>query len=647
MEVPASLNPSSFRPERNLLFRTRGDGTFQEVARESGVDGREGRSLGVSWADFDGDGLLDLYVANDVSDNALYRNLGDGTFRDVSHAALVSDYRGAMGLAVGDWDGDEDPDIFVTHWIAQENALFSSMRSRLEELGRPASSQLQFMDEADRHGLGQIALDYIGWGTSFFDYDNDGKLDLLVVNGSTFQEPEEPERLVAMPDKLFWNRGAEDGFFDVSSASGEHFARTLVGRGAAFGDYDNDGDVDVFIVNNGGPGVLLRNDGGNRNAWLKVRLSPQDGGTDPVGARLRLVAGGQVQSRYAGAQGSYLSQNSSVEHFGLGGLAGVDEPVDTLEVFWPGGRREAFTGIAPNQTIDLVEGEGIVRAEAGPLPGQAALAGAVPGALRASGAPRVEGGTASADRETVLRFWELYRSATRHRIEGRTGAAAADYEAALELDPEHENTLYWLGNMRFDLGDQPGAALAWERLLTINPRDARVHRQVGVIHTCVGGQLFDPQRAAAEFGRALEINQEETGSLLWLGQVALLRGRMAEAEEYLSTVLRSNPQSSEAHFLVGYIAWKSGRPEQAMASFATAVDMVRPYEGEESGLSEGDTESGRAMVADATHCETPASGAGQLLGLADSDPSEEVVAREMETRYRALDALLDRARSGG
>jgi tetratricopeptide (TPR) repeat protein len=321
--------------------------------------------------------------------------------------------------------------------------------------------------------------------------------------------------------------------------------------------------------------------------------------------------------------------------------------VDTLEVFWPGGRREAFTGIAPNQTIDLVEGEGIVRAEAGPLPGQAALAGAVPGALRASGAPRVEGGTASADRETVLRFWELYRSATRHRIEGRTGAAAADYEAALELDPEHENTLYWLGNMRFDLGDQPGAALAWERLLTINPRDARVHRQVGVIHTCVGGQLFDPQRAAAEFGRALEINQEETGSLLWLGQVALLRGRMAEAEEYLSTVLRSNPQSSEAHFLVGYIAWKSGRPEQAMASFATAVDMVRPYEGEESGLSEGDTESGRAMVADATHCETPASGAGQLLGLADSDPSEEVVAREMETRYRALDALLERARSGG
>ncbi len=351
VEQPAGINPSSFEPESNLLFRNQGNGTFTEVAVRAGVANPTGRSLGAVWADFDDDGWPDLYVANDVSDNVMFRNLGDGTFADVSHAARVADYRGAMGLAVGDWDGDQDLDLFVTHWIAQENALYSNLRAELEARGAYLRQPIQFTDEADRYGLGQIALDFVGWGTSFVDYDNDGRPDLFVVNGSTLEEKRDRRLLVPMRSLLFWNRGAGDGFYDVSPVSGAYFKETHVGRGAAFGDYDNDGDVDVFIVNNGGPGLLLRNDGGNRQRWLGVALEGTKSNRFGVGARVRLVAGGTVQVREVGAQTSYLSQNSLIEHFGLGAANGVD----TLEIRWPSGTRQIVSAPAPSRVLHVVE----------------------------------------------------------------------------------------------------------------------------------------------------------------------------------------------------------------------------------------------------------------------------------------------------
>ena len=352
VEAPPSLNPSAFAPERNLLYRNNGDGTFTEMAYQAGVANPRGRSLAAAWVDLDDDGWPDLYVANDVSDNALFRNLGNGLFEEVSLAARVADYRGAMGIAVGDWDGDADVDLFITHWIAQENALYNNMRTQRLELDLPRSRTLQFMDEADRYGLGQIALDYVGWGTSFFDYDNDGSLDLFVVNGSTLQEDDDPRLLVGMRDQLFWNRNAEEGFYDVSAVSGQYFATESVGRGAAFGDYDNDGDTDVFVVNNGGRAVLLRNDGGNTNRWLKIRLEGRQSNRSAIGAKLRLVAGPTVQIREVGSQSSYLSQNSLIAHFGLGSRA----QADTLEIVWPSGLREILTNVAADQTLHLVEG---------------------------------------------------------------------------------------------------------------------------------------------------------------------------------------------------------------------------------------------------------------------------------------------------
>src|SRR5574340_938135 len=322
LEVPFTLNPASYEPERNLLFRNNGNGTFTEVAHELGVDNPDGRSLSAIWHDFDGDGWPDLYVANDISENKLYLNLHNGRFKDVSNQAWVNEYRGSMGLAVGDWDRDGDLDIFITHWIAQQYALFSNLRFNRGITAAPG--RLRFQDVADMEGLGQITLGDIGWGTSFFDYDNDGQLDLFTANGSTFEDEKDPSRLKPMKNFLFWQKNPDDGFFEVCGVSGAVFQEEHVGRGAAFADYLNNGHVGIFVVNHQDRPLLLRNDGGSKNSWIKVRLHCSKSNRSGFGAKVEIEAQGEKQFQEIGSQPSYLSQNSLDAHFGLGRATEVD-----------------------------------------------------------------------------------------------------------------------------------------------------------------------------------------------------------------------------------------------------------------------------------------------------------------------------------
>lgn len=329
--VPFTLNPSSYAPERNLLFHNNGNGTFTEVARKAGVDNPAGRSLSAAWADFDGDGWPDLYVANDISESKLFLNQRNGKFKDVSHQAWVDEYRGSMGLAVGDWDRDGDLDIFITHWIAQQFALFSNL---LFTRGAGiAPGRLRFQDVSDMVGVGQLTLSYIGWGTSFFDYDNDGQLDLFTISGSTFQDEKDPKHLVPMKNLLFWQKSPEEGFYEVGALSGSVFQELHVGRGAAFADYDNDGAEDIFVNNHNDRPLLLRNDGGNKNHWLKVRLHCTKSNRSGFGARVEIETGGKKQFQEIGSQSSYLSENALEAHFGLGQAGEVDR----LTVRFPNG----------------------------------------------------------------------------------------------------------------------------------------------------------------------------------------------------------------------------------------------------------------------------------------------------------------------
>jgi Tfp pilus assembly protein PilF len=596
---PASLNPSAFAPERNLLFHNTGNGTFREVARQAGVADTTGRGLSAVWVDFDQDGWPDLYVANDLSDNALFHNRGDGRFAAVSHAAHVADYRGSMGIAIGDWNGDGDQDMVLTHWLAQENALYDNLHAQLTaQAAKTQALPLAFIDEADRYGLGQQSLDYIGWGTSFIDYDNDGRLDLFVVNGSTLQRTDDPTRLDPMTSLLFWDRDDRTGFYDVSSVSGDYFRHPYVGRGAAFADYDNDGDMDAFIVNNGGPGILLRNDGGNRNHWLEVELVGTKSNRRGIGATVRLVAGGATQTRQVGDQASYLSQNSAIEDFGLGTLT----EADTLAVTWPSGVHDVRTGVAANQRLVVTEG-------------------------KAAGSE-----AAATPEERTRRFWALYRTATDQRTAGETEAAAATYAEALALNPDHEDVLYYLGSMRLALGDHRGAAQAWRHLIAVNPSSARGHSQLGSLFLCLDpGAPFQVDSAAAHFRIARDLNKEETGPLLHLGEAALFRRDLAAARRNFAEVLATHGTSAAARFYTGYLAWKEGDSAGAARQYQQAVAASRTPLPKAGASAEGDTRTGAALRQTRPRCE-------ELEELTKGLDTEG--AGGMEGRYRRLDRLI-------
>ena len=355
--VPSALNPIAFEAQDNMLFRNNGDGTFSDVTAVLGVAANGGRSMQSIFTDFDLDGDLDLYVANDLTPNFLYENNGDGTFADVSSESWAADIRGSMGLATGDYDSDGDLDLFISHWIDQENTLYRNLCKEGSEIAKTKSNEaepIRLIDESYGSLLAEISMKDIGWGTDFFDYDNDADLDIFVANGSTFQYLEMPKYLIRQKDRLFRNEG-NGTFIEITDDAGVNASPSRVGRGVACGDYDNDGDVDVFVVNNHDRAVLLKNDGGNRNTWLHVKLVGTVDNRDGIGSKIRVVAGELTQIREINAGASYMSFNSLTAEFGLGHKS----MVDLLEVVWPNGATERFSNVRVNQRLIVAQGNGI------------------------------------------------------------------------------------------------------------------------------------------------------------------------------------------------------------------------------------------------------------------------------------------------
>ena len=343
---PPEVSP----PQPDRLYRNRGDGTFADVTLEAGLGREYGPALGASAADYDNDGWPDLFVANDQQENQLWINQRDGTFRN--RALLRGTALGAggvakadMGVDAGDFDDDGDEDLFITELTGQGSTLY-------------VNDGGMFRDQSAGRGVRAPSLPYTGFGAGWLDFDNDGWLDVVAVNGTVTLDLEAygPHNPFALQQRnqVFRNRGGER-FEDVTDRAGAAFALSEVSRGAAFGDVDNDGDTDVLVANGAGPARLLVNEVGRRRPWIGLRLVGRAAPRDALGARVEVVLpDGTARWRRARADGSYASASDPRVLVGLGESAGAP----LVRVTWPDGTVEEWAGLPTERYTTLTEGEG-------------------------------------------------------------------------------------------------------------------------------------------------------------------------------------------------------------------------------------------------------------------------------------------------
>jgi hypothetical protein len=342
--------PKAYDSEPDRLFRNRGNGTFEDVTRRAGLGSTYGAALGAIPADFDGDGWIDLYVANDGAPNQLWLNRGDGTFHDdalLGGCAVNRDGapEASMGVDAADFDNDGDEDLFMSHLSKETNTVYVNDGGGL------------FEDATVRTGLGAPSFGYTGFGAGWLDFDNDGWLDVLVVNGAVVLIEQQLQRGDPYPlhqrNQLFRNT-SRGGFEDVSALSGRAFERSEVSRGAAFGDVDNDGDTDVLIVNNSGPARLLVNAVGQDRHWIGLHLLTA-GGRDALGAWVGVfTTDGASRWRRARSAGSYGSANDPRVLIGLGDAGDIDR----VEIRWPDGNEEVRPGLEVDAYTTVRQGSG-------------------------------------------------------------------------------------------------------------------------------------------------------------------------------------------------------------------------------------------------------------------------------------------------
>jgi enediyne biosynthesis protein E4 len=342
-------HPLTFAALRNTLYRNNGNGVFTDVSKETGILDHRGNGLGVVFGDYDDDGWVDAFVANDSTPNFLFHNDAGRRFSETALLAGVSVAsdgmpRAGMGTDFGDYDGDGDLDLFVSNHELEAHTLFRNLGKGL------------FEDATFPSGVGPATLPFVGFGSAFVDYDNDTDLDLGIVNGHVMNSPGHvrPGATEAQRKLLLRNNGG-GRLTEIGRQSGAGFASEKVGRTLIAGDIDNDGDLDLLVTNNGGDAELLRNEGGTGNNAVLINLVGTKSNRSAVGARLRLTAGGTTQVREVKAGSSYLGQNDLRVHAGLGRATRIDR----LEVRWPNGQNEVVEGASTNQILTVTEGKGI------------------------------------------------------------------------------------------------------------------------------------------------------------------------------------------------------------------------------------------------------------------------------------------------
>jgi hypothetical protein len=326
--------PLDYEPESNVLLHNNCDGTFTDVSEKAGISRFKSRAMGVTAADFDGDGYPDIYVANDKTENFLFHNERNGTFKEIAVPAGVAyGQSGENTSAMGPVFGHFDHGGLVDLWVSD-----SKYNRLMKNVGR-----LKFQDVTERAGISQLAAQYVSWGTGVHDFDNDGFDDIFIAHGGLIH-------MVPQEHSVFRNLGGMN-FEDVSRRSGPFFDVKSVARGAAFADYDNDGKMDVFILNLGSPAFLLHNTSPGKNHWIAIKLVGRKSNRDGIGARVEILAGGIRQQHERVAGSGYLSQDDPRLHFGLGAAGKVDQ----LTVTWPSGIEQVIQNPGVDRVVTIEE----------------------------------------------------------------------------------------------------------------------------------------------------------------------------------------------------------------------------------------------------------------------------------------------------
>lgn len=347
--IEVQCGPRGLRGAGDALYHNNGNGTFTDVSARAGVSDPNGYyGLGVVCSDFDGDGWVDIFVANDATPNFLYHNNGNGTFKDIGFISGTAvnengSEQACMGVTVGDYDHDGKFDIFATNFSQEYNVLYRNMGTNL------------FTDVS--HAAGFVNQPYVSWGTKFFDYDNDGWLDLFVANGHVYPQVDKANLDAGYRQRKSFHKNNRNGTFsEVAVQLGDPLMEKRVSRGVAFGDLDNDGDVDMIINDLDGAPSLLRNDGGNANNSVLIKTIGDKSNRDGIGARVKVVSGDLTQIDEVRSGASYISHNDLRLHFGVEKRT----KIDLIEIRWPSGAVDKLEGVGVNRLLVIKEGKGIV-----------------------------------------------------------------------------------------------------------------------------------------------------------------------------------------------------------------------------------------------------------------------------------------------
>lgn len=571
---PVMCGPEGFPPESDLLYRNNGDGTFTNVSVSSGITVKQTYGLGVVFGDYDSDGDSDIFVANDSHPNLLFQNNGDGSFTEiglVAGVALSEDGReqAGMGIDLGDWNNDGYQDLFITNFSNDYNSLYTNQGNGL------------FQDESVISGLAWPSFYTLGWGAFFFDADNDGDLDVFVANSHVYPQVDQldasgrqGDSLTNYPQEnhLFLNQLNEGrlAFEKVESISSSALGQIRRSRAAAFGDFNDDGLMDILVTNENDTVTLLQGNGGKSNSWLKVRLVGTKSNRDGIGALVIIKYGDIRQVREVRSGASYLSSNDIRPHFGLGQLP-LTATVGELEIKWPSGTMQRFEDVKPNRIVTIDETRGIVKS----VPGRPrSLLSSIPPPNREL---RKEKENRKSDVQTVRKpvSWaglqrhltSLLDRAGRAFSVGQYEEAAAAYHLAIIslTSVDEENWQY------------PAAALWIFDKATYKQTLAKIYDNLGVA-------LFRLRRfreAESNIKSALALDPQNSKFFANLGVCYFHWKRFAEAAELFSRVVTLNPHHAKYHYHLGRTLTEIGNYDEAQKALTSALKLTsKPdYEG--------------------------------------------------------------------